>query len=477
LLLALVFAVAGAAKFADRTGSRQAIINFGVPGSLATPLGLFLPLAELAVAGALIPAASAWWGAIGALSLLLLFVMGITINLARGRKPDCHCFGQLHSSPAGWKTLGRNGILAAVAGFVVWQGREGAGPSAISWIETLSTAQLVGLIVGLVVLGLVAAQWWFLVHLLRQNGRLLVRLEALEERFAAGDGAAPSQNGSKQAAGLPVGADAPAFNLSGLYGETLTLEALRASDKPVMLLFTDPGCGPCNTLLPEIGRWQQEHADKLTIVLISRGSAEENRTKISEHGVTNVVLQEDWEVAHSYQAAGTPSAVVVQPDGKIGSPVVAGAEAIRSLVTHLVKPQAPIPVTRKIGDPAPEIKLPDLRGETIELKDFEGEKTLVLFWNPGCGFCQQMLDDLKAIEGDPLEGAPRILVVSAGTVEANEAMGLSSPVVLDQQFATGRAFGASGTPSAVLVDERGKIASEVAVGAPAVLELAGATAS
>jgi hypothetical protein len=52
-------------------------------------------------------------------------------------------------------------------------------------------------------------------------------------------------------------------------------------------------------------------------------------------------------------------------------------------------------------------------------------------------------------------------------------MGQISTVVLDQQFAAGRAFGASGTPSAVLVDAEGKIASEVAVGAPAVLELAG----
>jgi hypothetical protein len=47
-------------------------------------------------------------------------------------------------------------------------------------------------------------------------------------------------------------------------------------------------------------------------------------------------------------------------------------------------------------------------------------------------------------------------------------------VLLDQSFATGQAFGASGTPSAVLVDAEGKVASEVAVGAPAVLELAGA---
>ena len=85
-----------------------------------------------------------------------------------------------------------------------------------------------------------------------------------------------------------------------------------------------------------------------------------------------------------------------------------------------------------------------------------------------------MLPDLKEWEKNPPEGAPNLLVISAGTKEANEALGLSSPVVLDQQFSVGRAFGSGGTPSAVLVDEEGKIASEVAVGAPAVLELADA---
>ena len=45
---------------------------------------------------------------------------------------------------------------------------------------------------------------------------------------------------------------------------------------------------------------------------------------------------------------------------------------------------------------------------------------------------------------------------------------------LDDGFAAGSAFGATGTPSAVLVDERGRIASPVAVGAPEVLALVGA---
>lgn len=487
LLLALVFVVAGVAKLADRAGSRQAAVDFGVPVSLATPLGILLPLAELAVAAALIPTITAWWGALGAFALLLVFAAGIGINLARGRQPDCHCFGQLHSAPASWSTLARNVVLAAVAGFVLWQGREGVGPSAFGWLGNLTTAQLVGVIVGIAVLVLLATQWWFLIHLLRQNGRLMVRLEALEGRLAS-SGAAPSQNGSQQVAGLPVGSPAPAFELPGLNGEKLTLDSLRASGKPVVLVFTDPACEPCTALLPEIGRWQRDYADKMTISLISRGTPEENHAKSTEHGVEHVLLQQDWEVAEVYQADGTPSAVFIRPDGTIGSPMALGSEEVETLVAQAVEApkQVPcpncgkvhtaaptVPVGKKVGEPAPPLKLPDLSGKTIDLSDFRGSETLVLFWSPDCGFCNEMLDDLKALEADPPVGAPKLLVVSTGTVEANEAMGLRSPVVLDEAFSVEQAFGAPGTPSAVLVDSEGNIASEVAVGPTEVLALAG----
>jgi peroxiredoxin len=507
LLLALVFALAGLAKLADRSGSRQTIVDFGLPSALAGALGLLLPLAELAVALALIPASTALWGALGALALLTLFAAGIGINLARGRKPDCHCFGQLHSAPVGWKTLTRNGALAAVAGFVVWQGWQGnVGPSAIAWLGALAAAQLLILAGAVVVLGLLSGQWWFLVHLLRQNGRLLVRIEALENDRSVGGGSPASPNGAstwQAAGGLAVGTPAPAFALDDLQGETLTLDSLRKAGKPVVLLFTDPGCGPCNALLPDVGRWQEQYQEKLTITLVSRGDPEENKTKAQEHGLTNVVLQEDWEVSEAYDVAGTPGAVLISPDGTIASPMAGGAESIRAFVAQAVVapanvpllPRAPAPTSaqgqpcpncgkvhaapptvaaaEKVGEVAPEVKLPDLQGNAVELEHFRGEQTLLLFWNPGCGFCQQMLPDIKQWEANQPEGAPKLLFVSAGTQEANREMGLASTVVLDQQFAVGRAFGASGTPSAVLVDAEGKIASGVAVGAPAVLELAG----
>jgi thiol-disulfide isomerase/thioredoxin len=111
--------------------------------------------------------------------------------------------------------------------------------------------------------------------------------------------------------------------------------------------------------------------------------------------------------------------------------------------------QQEMPAGPKVGEPVPEVPLPDLEGQTVELEAFRGEETLVLFWNPGCGFCQQMLPDLKAWEEDPPGGAPKLLVVSAGTEEANREQGLASTMVLDQQFTAGRVFGAIGTPSAV----------------------------
>src|SRR5947209_5798790 len=148
LLLAVVFVVAGLAKLADLAGSRQALRDFGVPALLAAPFGLLLPLAELAVAIALIPTVSAWWGALGALVLLLLFIAGISYNLARGRQSECHCFGQLHSAPVGWPTLVRNLVLAALAGFIVGLGRANVGPSILNWLGILTTAQRIELLIG-----------------------------------------------------------------------------------------------------------------------------------------------------------------------------------------------------------------------------------------------------------------------------------------------------------------------------------------
>jgi peroxiredoxin len=136
---------------------------------------------------------------------------------------------------------------------------------------------------------------------------------------------------------------------------------------------------------------------------------------------------------------------------------------------------APAPrLSLKIGETAPALRAPDLQGKMVDLADFRGSRILLLFWNPGCGFCRQLLPHLKAWELQPPKRAAGLLVVSGEAVEANREQGFRSTVVLDYDFSIGRAFGASGTPTAILIDGDGRVASDLAIGGPAVLALAGA---
>jgi thiol-disulfide isomerase/thioredoxin/uncharacterized membrane protein YphA (DoxX/SURF4 family) len=490
ILLAAVFALAALTKLADLRGSRDAVAGFGVPAPLAGPLGLLLPIAELAVAVLLLPAATARIGALGATLLLAVFVIAIGRSLARGAATDCHCFGQLHSEPVGWRTLARNGVLAGIAVFVVVAGRSHVGPSATAWIGGLSDAGVVAVGGGLalaLLAGAASAAW---LALLRQNGRLLLRIDELEARLDAAGVRAPAP--AHAHVGLPLGEQAPAFTLSGLYGETVTLASLTAAERPVMLLFTDPTCAPCNALMPQLAAWQREHAEDLTLAVLTRGSAEDNRAKMREHGIANVWVDDQLTVYEAYEANGTPGAVLIDVQGRIASAVVAGTGPIGELVgaaldPHLDRvvpvaehpaqgpnphvPPAPRPPMLPLGADAPQLELHGLAGEPLELTDADAD-TLILFWNPSCGFCQRMLADIRVFERERPAGAPRLLLISTGSVADNEAMGLECPIALDQAFAAGRAFGTTGTPSGVLVDSNGRVASPLAVGAPGVLALA-----
>jgi peroxiredoxin len=476
VLLVLVLAVAGLAKLADREGAREAVIGFGLPEALSGAAAWLLPLTELAAAVLLVASATARGGAALALVLMLIFVGAITRSLIRGEAPDCHCFGALHSEPAGPRTLIRNLALAAVAAVVLGGG---SGTSATHWIAGLSGSGITILLLGLALGAALAGGAAFMLRLLRRNGDLLLRIDMLEEALSSRGLPIPSvQRIPTQ--GLPIGDPAPAFTLPDLDGKRVSLSSLRRRADQLMLVFTDPDCGPCSALMPQLAAWQHERPGGLRTVLISRGTAEANLAHAEEHDLTDILLQSDREVSESFASQATPSAVLVNHDGTVASAVHTGEEQIRDLVRSAggqavalpVHHAAPEPLT---GRPAPDPQVRTLAGERVRLLDqLPSGEAIVVFWNPGCGFCQRMLESLRALDGDPHHGTPALAVVSTGDPESNRAMGLRAPVLLDDAFAAGAAFGASGTPSAVLVDAERRIASAVAVGADAVLALAGA---
>jgi thiol-disulfide isomerase/thioredoxin len=492
LALAAVFGVAGMAKMVDPAGTREALAGFGVPTRLRAPLGTVLPFSELAVAVALVPRASTWWGALGALLLLVLFTVAVARVLGRGERPDCRCFGQLRTAPVGWPTLVRNGVLAAVAGFVAVAGWGDPGTSVVRWLEALPLPARTLAVLGPVGIGLLGVITVLLGYVLAQQARILSRLEAIELRLEEGVPAPVEREEARPPdRGLPVGAPAPGFVLPDMRGARSSLASVLASGRPALLVFMSPGCDPCAALVPEIGRWQQEHAKAFTLVVVSSGSAESNQARLGALGTDRTLLQAGTEVADAYAARWTPSAVLIGRTGRIASPVATGDEAIRVLAAHAAtapdlvflgldegrRGRGPLAVLNggppRPGDPAPQVALPDLDGQTIDLRDYLGRDTLVVFWQPDCPHCKRLADDLRRWEAEPPLGAPRLLLISSGSVDANRALKLQSPVLLDEGFKAGKAFGARGTPSAVLVDAAGKIASTIGVGARDVLALAG----
>ena len=496
LLLAGIFAIAGFAKLSDRAGTRKALIDFGIPEPLAQPGGIVLPFLELAVAIALLPVPSAWFGAIGALGLLTVFSLAIAFNLARGRRPECNCFGQLQSEPIGWSTLMRNVALGAVASLVVWQSSFYPGLSFVQWLGDLTNEERIEVVGATLGLCLLTAMVTLTVQLLRQQGRLLLRLDSLEARLFGSNTLAPADTAAESMVGLPIGTRAPSFALDTVDGKPMTLDEIVSIGKPTLLLFTNPNCGPCDSLMPEVEQWQQRYSRSLTIALVSEGSREDIKAKVGSRGLRPVLCQREREVAEAYQAWGTPAALLVGHDGAIASFVAQGADRIRALVTQTVgglsmmgssPPMAPStqgngeghdghgfiqPSAAKLGEKAPSLLLPDLSGKPREVASLRGRSTLLLFWNPNCGFCQQMLNDLKAFDEAPSVDSPELLLISSGTPEDGRAMKLRAPILLDRDSRAATAFGAGGTPMAILLDARGHIASEVAAGAQAVLALA-----
>jgi len=132
-----------------------------------------------------------------------------------------------------------------------------------------------------------------------------------------------------------------------------------------------------------------------------------------------------------------------------------------------------VPVAMSI----PPFELPDLDGAMITQGDLEGRRVLLVNWSTTCGFCDAIIDDLAKLQDRFAKRDVDVVLVSRGDPEENrrfvEERGLQCRILLQPEENGGiAAFAGIGTPAAYLIDEHGRVAKPMALGADEVPSLA-----
>src|SRR5260370_17191870 len=161
------------------------------------------------------------------------------------------------------------------------------------------------LLVSIVILWIVAAFLGFLLlGMLRALGLLTWRLEQLEATT-------PKRLGRD---GLKPGKKAPDFTLPCVNGKEVSLHDF--AGRKVLLAFTQSGCGPCRSVVPELNRLGPAEQ----VVVVNNGDLEATRQWSADVAARFPVLaQEKFSISKKYEFFATPFPFLIDTKGIIPS--------------------------------------------------------------------------------------------------------------------------------------------------------------
>ncbi|MEC3957955.1 MauE/DoxX family redox-associated membrane protein [Nocardia sp. CDC153] len=311
LVLAVVFGLSAWGKFADASGTRKAVGEFGIPLSWVPTVAWGLPTVEAAVAVTIVLPWTAAGAGLIAILLLGMFTGAVVRLLRHGKRPVCSCFGAASAAPVGRGTVIRNIALIALAGWTT--------------VATLAEPHVPGVLPvdHAIAMGTAAA---FAAVLVSLWGELRALRRRLDEQVLSTLGAE----------GLPPGAVAPEFEVLKTGGGRTGLDELLVPGKSLLLVFVHPGCEMCAALARELPRWQARSSDALTIAVLGNGDVAEHAKWGEEQGLGTipVLVQQGNEAALRYRVRGTPSGVLINEQGRVAAPVARGAMAVRDLIVQ-----------------------------------------------------------------------------------------------------------------------------------------------
>jgi uncharacterized membrane protein YphA (DoxX/SURF4 family) len=141
LVLGCVFLISAAGKLRSSAALTDGIMDYRLLSQFQARLvARVLPPLELTAAALLLAGMLIAMAASVCLLLLIVFTAAVIVNLHRGRKFPCGCFGADHSD-IGVATVIRNGLLMALAGGLLVGNAPGLGPAGAwqGWGDALNS--------------------------------------------------------------------------------------------------------------------------------------------------------------------------------------------------------------------------------------------------------------------------------------------------------------------------------------------------
>jgi peroxiredoxin len=188
------------------------------------------------------------------------------------------------------------------------------------------------IVVALLILALIGAAgvFFLLTEVMKQQGRMLLVLDAIESRAGTQGGAV------KAPTGLAVGTAFPSFRLPDDFGNEVTLEDLRGQS--VLLVNWSPLCGFCRRIAPDIAELQDGFTNKdIRLVFAAFGDAGANRELANEHDLEGLLLLQSRERSlDAFKGIGTPAAYLLDEQGAVARPLAVGAEQVPDLMREVV---------------------------------------------------------------------------------------------------------------------------------------------
>jgi uncharacterized membrane protein YphA (DoxX/SURF4 family) len=298
LLTAVPLLVAGVAKLRDVADTRETLRRFGFPGAVVPVTAVLVPVAEIVVALALLLGGPPVFvvGGVGAVLLTGGFCFVVIRALLRGDDFDCGCFGRWSRTRITPLLAVRNAALFLIAVATVVVGICGfPGVPAVVTGVTASGAQ------------------WALALL---TGMVLTAL------FTAAATSSPRTE--------PVGATPAHGNAADSEVVTADGRVVRVRDlavrRPHVLVFVQPGCASCETILDQLATTLLDDSDVRIAVSGARAVFEAAHPELAPLAL--------YAVQRTRTALGihrTPAAVTLGLNGALDTPIV-GAAAVTRLI-------------------------------------------------------------------------------------------------------------------------------------------------